>query len=64
MLLLARVDYSRFREWRIGIYAGTVALILLTLGLATATRGSKRWIALPFINLQPSEMGKILKSLL
>jgi len=60
MLLLARVDYSRFREWRIGIYAGTVALILMTLGLATATRGSKRWIALPFFNLQPSEMGKIL----
>src|SRR5947209_16076632 len=60
MFVLARFDYSRFREWRIGIYAATVGLILVTLGLATATRGSKRWIAPPFMNLQPSEMGKVL----
>jgi rod shape determining protein RodA len=60
MLVLARVDYSRFREWRIGIYAATVGLIVVTFGLAGVTRGSKRWIALPFFNLQPSEMGKVL----
>ena len=60
MLVLARFDYSRYREWRIGIYAATVCLILITLGLGSATRGSKRWIALPFFNLQSSEIGKVL----
>src|SRR5437667_5809238 len=60
MLLLARFDYSRLREWKLGIYAATIGLILLTLALGTATRGSKRWIDLPFLKLQSSELGKVL----
>jgi rod shape determining protein RodA len=60
MLLLARFDYSRLREWKLGIYGATIALILLTLALGTATRGSKRWIDLPFFKLQSSELGKVL----
>jgi rod shape determining protein RodA len=60
MLLLARFDYSRLREWKIGIYSATIGLILLTLALGTATRGSKRWIDLPFFKLQSSELGKVL----
>ncbi|TML35149.1 MAG: rod shape-determining protein RodA, partial [Actinobacteria bacterium] len=49
MLVLARFDYSRLREWKLGIYGMTIGLILLTLALGTATRGSKRWIDLPFL---------------
>ncbi|TMM09553.1 MAG: rod shape-determining protein RodA [Actinobacteria bacterium] len=60
MLVLARFDYSRLREWKLGIYGMTIGLILLTLALGTATRGSKRWIDLPFLKLQPSELGKVL----
>src|SRR5438270_6921829 len=60
MLVLARFDYSRLREWKLGIYGATIALILLTLALGTATRGSKRWIDLPFFKLQSSELGKVL----
>jgi rod shape determining protein RodA len=60
MLLLARFDYSRLREWRLGIYGATIGLILLTFVLGTATRGSKRWIDLPFFKLQSSELGKVL----
>jgi rod shape determining protein RodA len=60
MIVLARVDYSRFREWRWGIYATMVALILLVLAIGTAARGSQRWIPLPFFNLQSSELGKLL----
>jgi rod shape determining protein RodA len=60
MLLLARFDYSRLREWKLGIYGATIALILMTVALGTATRGSKRWIDLPFFKLQSSELGKVL----
>jgi rod shape determining protein RodA len=60
MLLLARFDYSRIREWKLGVYGAMVGLILLTLALGTATRGSKRWIDLPFFKLQSSELGKVL----
>jgi rod shape determining protein RodA len=46
MLALTRIDYSRFR-----------ALVLV---LGGATRGSRRWIELPFFTFQPSEIGKVL----
>ena len=60
MLGVARIDYSRFRELRVGIYTGMIALIILVLVLGEATRGSRRWIDLPFFTFQPSELGKVL----
>jgi rod shape determining protein RodA len=60
MLAVARVDYSRFRELRVGIYTAMVGLIVLVLALGTAARGSRRWIELPFFTFQPSELGKVL----
>jgi rod shape determining protein RodA len=59
MYALSRLDYSRLRELRYPIYGVMLALIVLVLGMA-ATRGSKAWIALPFFNFQPSELGKVL----
>src|SRR5919204_5215980 len=63
MLIVSRFDYSRLREWRWGIYGLLILTILMTLGLGTATRGSKRWISFPFFNFQPSELGKVLLTL-
>jgi rod shape determining protein RodA len=60
MLAVARVDYSRFRELRVGVYTAMVGLIVLVLALGTAARGSRRWIELPFFTFQPSELGKVL----
>ena len=60
MLALARFDYSRLRELKLGVYGAMIGLILLTLALGTATRGSKRWIDVPFFKLQSSELGKVL----
>src|SRR3954462_4504997 len=60
MIVLARFDYSRMREWRWGIYGTMIGLILLVLAIGSAARGSQRWIPLPFFNLQPSELGKLL----
>ena len=60
MMVLARIDYSRFREWRWGVYATMIGLILLVFAIGAAAKGSQRWIPLPFFNLQASELGKVL----
>jgi rod shape determining protein RodA len=60
MFALSRFDYSRLREWRFGIYGTAIGLILVVLAIGSAAKGSQRWIPLPFFNLQPSELGKLL----
>ena len=60
MFTLARVDYSRFRELRVGLYTAMIASIVIVLALGQATRGSRRWIELPFFTFQPSELGKLI----
>ena len=60
MFVLARIDYTRFRELKNGLYGATIALILLVLATGGLTRGSRRWIELPFFRFQPSELGKVL----
>jgi rod shape determining protein RodA len=60
MLAIARIDYSRFRELRVGLYTAMMATILLVLVVGSATRGTRRWIELPFFTFQPSELGKVL----
>jgi len=57
---LSRLDYSRLRELKYVTYGVLIGSIVLVFGLATATRGSKRWIETPLMNFQPSELGKVL----
>jgi len=58
-VLLARIDYSRLREYRYALFGIMIALDLVVFGMP-AVRGSHRWIPLPFFQLQSSEFGKIL----
>jgi rod shape determining protein RodA len=60
MYAVSRMDYSRLRELRYPVYGVMIGLLLLVIGIATATRGAKSWIVLPFFNFQPSELGKVL----
>lgn len=60
MYLLARIDYSRFRELRVGIYTFLCVSISLVFVFGFAARGSRRAFDLPFISFQPSELGKLL----
>ena len=60
MYVLARIDYSRFRELRVGIYTFLCASISLIFVFGFAARGSRRAFDLPFFSFQPSELGKLL----
>ncbi|HYP55547.1 MAG TPA: rod shape-determining protein RodA [Solirubrobacterales bacterium] len=60
MYALARVDYSRFRELRVGIYTFLCVSIALVFVFGFAARGSRRAFDLPFFSFQPSELGKLL----
>ena len=60
MLLMTRVDYSRFRELRVGIYTFMCASISMVFFFGFAARGSRRAFELPFFSFQPSELGKLL----
>ncbi|HET6570365.1 MAG TPA: rod shape-determining protein RodA [Solirubrobacterales bacterium] len=60
MYLLARIDYSRFRELRVGIYTFLCVGVALVFVFGFAARGSRRSFELPFFSFQPSELGKLL----
>jgi rod shape determining protein RodA len=58
-IFLARIDYSRLREYRYPLYGLLIALNLIVFGMPQV-RGARRWIPLPFFQVQPSEFGKVL----
>jgi rod shape determining protein RodA len=58
-LILMRIDYSRLREYRYPMYGLLIALNIVVFGMPQV-RGARRWIPLPFFQVQPSEFGKIL----
>jgi rod shape determining protein RodA len=58
-LLLSRIDYSRLREFKFGLYAVMIALNLVVYGMPPI-QGARRWIPLPFMQFQSSEFGKVL----
>ena len=60
MFAVAKIDYSRFREIRVGIYSLMIGSICLVLMFGAAARGSRRWIELPYFRFQPSELAKLL----
>jgi len=60
MFVLSRVDYSRFREWKAGLYVTLLGLIALVIAFGGVTRGTRRALQLPFFEVQTSELGKVL----
>ena len=59
-VLLSRIDYSRLRELKYGLYGLMLAGILLVALFGGVTRGSRRALQLPFFEVQASELGKVL----
>jgi rod shape determining protein RodA len=58
-VLLARMDYSRLREYRFGFYGLLIGLNVVVFAMPMI-RGAHRWIPLPFFQVQTSEFGKVL----
>jgi rod shape determining protein RodA len=58
-LALSRIDYSRLREYKWGLFAVMIGLNLVVYGMPPVA-GARRWIPLPFLNFQSSEFGKLL----
>lgn len=62
MLVVSNIDYRRIKDTDYLTMIGYLVsnfLLLLTLLVATATKGSKRWLKLGPIQLQPSEIAKV-----
>jgi rod shape determining protein RodA len=60
MALLSRLDISRLRGLKWGLYAALLGSILLVLGIGASAKGATRAIQLPFFSFQASELGKVL----
>jgi rod shape determining protein RodA len=60
LTILWRIDYSRLRELRYGIYGLLMTSILAVLALGVTAKGAQRAIQLPFFSFQASELGKVL----
>jgi rod shape determining protein RodA len=60
MLVIARIDYSRFRELRTGLYTFLCVSILAVFIFGVSARGSTQSLELPFFTFQPAELGKLL----
>jgi rod shape determining protein RodA len=58
-LVLMRIDYSRLREYKLGLYGLMIALNIVVFGMP-AIAGARRWIPFPGFSFQSSEFGKVL----
>ena len=59
LVVAARVDYRLWRRAAPLMYAGTLGLLVLVLVVGPSINGSRRWIPLGPVNLQPSEVAKL-----
>jgi rod shape determining protein RodA len=59
-IVISRIDYSRLRELKYGVYALMMAAITLVAVFGGVTKGTRRAIQLPFFEVQASELGKVL----
>ncbi|GAB4250644.1 MAG: rod shape-determining protein RodA [Thermoleophilia bacterium] len=59
MVVLSLLDFSWLTGWRRYLYVGIVALLALTLVAGDERMGARRWLTLPFFDLQTSELAKV-----
>ncbi|WP_066188286.1 rod shape-determining protein RodA [Gracilibacillus timonensis] len=60
MLAVAQFDYELLEKWALYLYLAGLALLLFVRFFGIERNGSQRWINLGFMELQPSELMKII----
>lgn len=64
MFVFISIDYNYFIEYSPYIYGVAVLILVMVLLFGRLTAGTKSWIKLPFFQIQPSEITKIVVILL
>ena len=60
MVVTASIDYRKYRDWVVPIYAGMVLLLALVVSpLGSNANGAQSWYGLAGFQLQPSEISKV-----
>jgi rod shape determining protein RodA len=59
-IVISRIDYSRLRELKYGVYGLMIFGLLAVTAFGGNTRGSRRAIQTPLFEIQASELGKVL----
>lgn len=59
MFIFAQIHPNRYEQWAPWVYTVAVILLAVVLVIGKVDQGGKRWLALGFFNLQPSEIMKL-----
>lgn len=59
MLVVAQISPGLLERWAPWVYAGGVILLVCVLLFGVGAKGAQRWLALPGIRIQPSEIIKV-----
>jgi cell division protein FtsW len=61
MVLIARVDYRRWRRWATPLLVGSLLMLAVVLvpGVGVSANGATRWIGTGPITFQPAELAKL-----
>lgn len=53
------IDYRQWKKWIPMVVGGCIAGLLLVLAVGPQINGARRWLALGFFSIQPTEMAKL-----
>jgi cell division protein FtsW len=59
LLIGSLIDYGQWKRWIPMVVGGCVAGLLLVLAVGPQINGARRWLALGFFSIQPTEMAKL-----
>ena len=59
LLIGSFIDYRQWKQWIPMVVGGCVVGLLLVLAVGPQINGARRWLALGFFSIQPTEMAKL-----
>jgi len=59
LLITSRIPYRLYRRIAIPLFFVTLGLLIAVLLVGTEINGATRWLSLPFVSFQPSEVAKV-----